>query len=538
MTGESERQIVAPGRGARVLVTGAGGGLGAHLICALIEQGYRVRAVDRVSRAEASLCADDALGEEVEWVRANLEYVQDLGALVEGCEAIIHAAALVSLTEEYEAFVGPNVELTRRLWGAGQRAGVTRFVLVSCGAVYRPGKGLIDEGGEVDLANGYERSKHAAEQVLARAGARGWTILRPALLYGPYCSTMSAGLVTLPAILRQFSTYLPGVAGGPRTNWCHAEDAARAAVFVLGRPEADGELYNVGDATPLGFGEVITSITEALGLAVGPVVPFPTALTRGIFTPLINQDVVFDTARMVLRQLWKRVQAAHMIRSPLRPRVERKALIYTSDDLILDAGKLRALGWRPRWPDLREGIVETVRWYQARGWIPRYDTQTMLELQEATRTRGLAFNEELRGVLELEDGQSRGVLLDLDVAFEPVRSWATRIEGTLDGSVWIRGLAAHVPLQGTMTVDWLGRGKITYEFGFRGDGDETYRFQGVKHLSLLHPLDSLEKLEGELIDRRGRVVGVARLRFEMGAQIVPFLVSLRFLMRQREEHAA
>ena len=409
------------GRGARVLVTGAAGGLGANLVKALVETGYRVRAVDRVELADTHLARDPWIVEHagaVEWVRADLQ-VGRLRGLVAGCDGVVHAAARVSLTEDYDAFVGPNVEVTRRLRQAARQAGVDHLVYVSCGTLYAPTGGVLDEDSPLELTTGYARSKREAEWAAQSQAGPAWTILRPGLLYGPYCRTMSAGVVTLPPILRQFISYVPGLTGGPRTNWCHVTDAARAACFVLGRPAAQGRVLNVADATPLGLGEVLTAMTEACGLELGPLLPFPTTMTRGVLTPLINHDVVFDTARTVLRQLWKRVQTTHQIRSPLRPRVDRKALHHTSGDAIVDASALRALGWVPRWEDLREGIVPTVQWYQARGWLPRYDTQAALELEQATQTRGFGFNEELTGQLELEGGACRSMTLDLDAAFGP-----------------------------------------------------------------------------------------------------------------------
>ena len=45
---------------------------------------------------------------------------------------------------------------------------------------------------------------------------------------------------------------------------------------------------------------------------------------------------------------------------------------YVYDDLVVDSGKLRALGWSPRFPRFAEGWREVLRWYQAERWVPRY----------------------------------------------------------------------------------------------------------------------------------------------------------------------
>ncbi len=41
-------------------------------------------------------------------------------------------------------------------------------------------------------------------------------------------------------------------------------------------------------------------------------------------------------------------------------------------DLVVDASRLRALGWTPRFPEFRAGFAEVLRWYQAERWVPRY----------------------------------------------------------------------------------------------------------------------------------------------------------------------
>ncbi len=518
-----------------VLVTGAAGGVGSHLVKELLEAGYAVRALDRVSRADAALRPED-LGEGGEasltWMTCDLERVREqaLEGWVSGCVAVIHAAARVNLTDEDADMVGPNVQVTRRLVEAARRAKVGRFVFYSCASLYASG-GLLNETRPLDPHSAYDRSKRDAEQVVREgAGEMAWTILRPAMIYGPYCRTMSAGAVTLPPILRWFIPYLPGLTGGPRANWCHAGDAARAAVFALGCEGAAGRVLNVADATPLGFGEVMTSIIEAYGLEVGPFIPFPGAGTQGLIGPLIDRDLVFDTARTVLRQLWKRVQATYGLDSPLRPRVDRKALSYTSGDAIIDAGALRALGFEPRWEDFREGIVETIAWYQQRRWAPRYDTQSLLAMRERERERGFAYSEELHGTWTDPTGARAPMTLDLDVEFPPMRKLAAQLRGNLDGTLWMRPLAQGVPVVGTVTLRWLSERALRYEFGFSA-GEQSYRFSGQKSLQLAGLLSGLERLEGVIHDQHGVAVGRAQVRFALGRQLVPFLVSLRFLMR-------
>ncbi len=525
-----------------LVVTGAAGGVGAHVVQRAVAEGWRVRAVDIISAKDAFLANTPwyvAHADQIEWTRLDLSRTTHLAGVFEGANAVIHCAARVSLDEAPEVYTRANTDVTRAVWEAANEAGVAYVVALSCATFYAHDERLVDETSTVAPSNHYEASKLAAERILQEdAGAEAaWTILRPAHVYGPFCRTMGAGFVTLPPILRQFLSYLPGLTGGPRANWCHAEDVARAALFVVEHSEAcAGEVFHVADEAPLAVGEVLTSMTEALGLEVGPNVPFPTLVTRGVLTPLIDNEPVFDMLRGILRQLWKRVQSTHLIDSPLRPRLDRRALLYTVSDAVVDASKLQQLGWSPRWPDLREGIVETVRWYQHAGWLPRYDTQAMLEVQDALNTRGFAFNEELDGVLRLAHGHTRSVQLDLDVSFGLADGWTTNLQGHIDGTIQL-DRAEPRQVRGTLTVDWLGRGRTVYEFGYEGSDGRGYRFHGVKQLRWSRPVKSVERLDGVIWRDDGEEVGEASLTFDVGARIVPFLVSLRFLTRNRDEAA-
>ena len=515
----------------KALVTGAAGGLGCHVVLALLDAGWQVRATDKVGLGEVRWPRALPEGAPLEWLRFNLERAGGVEALVDGCTHVVHCAAKVRLTGRYADFVPMHVEATHALMMACQQAGVEHVVSVSCGAVYAASKGVLDEHARVEVQTGYTRSKFEAEQIVSDQTHTPWTVLRPAMLYGPGCRTMSAGAFTLPPVMRVLLPYLPGFRGGARNNWCHVEDAASAAVFALTHEACRGRVLNVADSTPLGFGEVLTSMVEAYGLDIGPTLPYPSAQLQSGMSPLINHDVVFDSLRQALRQLWRRVVQKHGLQTPLRPLIDRKALVFTGADIILDTTALRELGWSPRWEDFREGLVPTLRWYQEHEWLPVYDSSSMLRARERERERGFAFNETLKGTWTDAAGSRREMSLDLDVQFPQVRQFASSIHGTIDGQVWAHGLAAHVPCQGTICLSWLGLVRtLVYEFTFLGDRDVRHRFHGTKRLRLGSPLDSLQSLEGHIITLDGEVVGQAQLEFRISRQIVPFLLSLRFLL--------
>ena len=172
----------------RALVTGATGLVGSHLVRALLDRGWEVSALRR-----ASSPAWSGSGREPEWIQADLFDQAALEAAARGCEAVFHVAGHYSLWAKDEAiFARVNVEGTRSVLQAAQRAGVKRVVYtssVACVGQAPPG-GLADEDTAVvaaDLCGGYKRSKLAAEQLALQAAASGQevVIVNPASVIGP-----------------------------------------------------------------------------------------------------------------------------------------------------------------------------------------------------------------------------------------------------------------------------------------------------------------------------------------------------------------
>ncbi len=527
---ENNAQQVHVDAGSTILVTGAAGGVGRHVVRQALDAGLKVRAVDRVRAVDAHMHGLFDPQQDVDWRFAELS-AADLDALVDGCAAVVHTAAWVSLSESYAELAGVNVELVDELYRACQRHEVGHMVHFSCGDVYLPQAGLRAEDDVLAASNAYEQTKIDSEKVFAaQPTTTHWTVLRPALIYGPHCSKMGASITTLPPLLRGFMPYLPGVTGGPRTNWCYVEDAASAVLAVLANPQAYERTLNVADDTPLGFGEVVTSITEAYGLEVGPLVPFPNTTLWTALSPLIDHDWIFDLSRQLLRGLWSRLQHQQDLQSPLRPRVDRNALFYVEKDNILGADALKELGWQAKYTDFRQGIVETVRWYQEHGWAPRFDTETRVRLNDEKQNVGFCYKEVLEGRWRRAGGGQEGrARLVLRADFANVGRLARDLEGNIDGHVTLEGLADRAPVRGTVRVRLLSEDGIHYEMGFDAADGRPHRMALTRAFDVLHPVDSLTEVAGQLTDGQGEVAGDVHLSFELRSQLVPTLASVRIV---------
>lgn len=354
------------GKGETVLVTGAAGTVGNYVVPLAEAAGFRVIANDLTAKG----VQQPVRGE----VRpGDLRDRKVIERLVEGCDHVIHSAALLDVGAPADALREVNTEVVARLHEACTRAGVKRFVHISSAMIYAQGlNGRIAEDAAIDPRGEHGRSKLRAEDIL-RSGRGGpsWTILRPAPLYGRRGRHFAAALLAVGPVVRLATPVLPRPSGGPIATLVHAEDVARAAVFVLEREDTRDAVFNVADEDAMSLGDRVAETYRAYGL---PTVPTG-SLPRGVLDrvgKLFVQPGAYHAADGAALGMWRLVVMRHGLKPALRVRLDREALTLLYDDLIVDASKLRGLGWLPRYPRFSEGWRQVLRWYQAERWVPRY----------------------------------------------------------------------------------------------------------------------------------------------------------------------
>lgn len=351
-----------------VLVTGAAGTVGNYCVGLAEAAGYRVIASDLHPKGIAMPVRGEVRPGDVR-DRAFLD------KLVRGVDHVIHTAAMLDVGAPFEALSAVNTEAVVALYDAAARAGARRFAHVSSAMIYAEGQeGPLREDARVQPRGPHGRSKHQAEVALLERASRGgpaWTILRPAPLYGRRGRHFAASLLVIGPVLRLFTPVLPRSRGGAVANLVHAEDVARALIFVLGKKECEGEIFNVADDDRMPLGERLSETYRAYGLPTLPAGQLPRAVLDRI-GHAFQADAAYQTLDAALLGAWKLVVLRHGIKPALRARLDREALTLLYDDLTLDTGKLAALGWRPRFPTFVEGWRQVLRWYQAERWVPRY----------------------------------------------------------------------------------------------------------------------------------------------------------------------
>lgn len=351
-----------------VLVTGAMGTVGSYAVGLAEAAGHRVIVSDLDKRGLRAPVRGEVRGLDI----TNTARIDEL---VRGVDVVIHTAAQLSVSADAAELARTNCDAVAALYEASARSGVSRFVHLSTATLYRRGSGgPLREDTELAPTGPYTLSKHGAEAFLRGRGENAgpaWTILRAAPIYGRRGRHFAASLLAFAPIVRLVTPVLPRPTGGPLATMVHAEDVARAALFVALREDTKHQVFNVSDGDVLSLGDRMQITIDAYGLRSSDLVKVPDSVWR-TFGGYFENKAAHAAADRAALAMWRAVVARHGLKSALRPHLDREAVPLLREDLVIDAAKLGALGFRPRFTRFADGFKETLRWYQSERWVPRY----------------------------------------------------------------------------------------------------------------------------------------------------------------------
>jgi UDP-glucose 4-epimerase len=254
----------------RVLVTGASGFIGPHVVAQLQAAGYLVRVTQRSSAPVAD--GVEAI------VTGDLAKPTDWRPALDGISHVVHLAGLAhagrGLIEALYQRI--NAQATLELAEAAREAGISRLVYLSSikAQIGNVDSATLSEADEPRPDDAYGRSKLAAEQGLAALDL-DWVSLRPVLVYGPGVKANMAALLKLARL----PVPLPlGDLKAPRSLLA-VENLADAIAFALTPSCPARRSFIVSDPEPISVAQMIAAMRQGLGRAPG-LVPVPAALLK------------------------------------------------------------------------------------------------------------------------------------------------------------------------------------------------------------------------------------------------------------------
>ena len=257
-----------------VLVTGANGFLGRHLVAELRRRGQPVRALLRPGTAATFDAADAG----ITYHFADITEARQLAGVADGCAAIIHAAALASVNPARNPAVwAANLGGTVNVLALARQATVGRLVYVGTANVFGFGT-KQNPGDETQPYAGshygldYMDSKRAATDLVQRAAGQHIpaVLVHPTFMLGPEDAKPTSNALLLELYRRRLPGYPPG-----GKNYVHVRDVATATVNALTMGRV-GESYILGNEN-LSYRDAFARLTAVLGVPA-PRWPIPAGL--------------------------------------------------------------------------------------------------------------------------------------------------------------------------------------------------------------------------------------------------------------------
>lgn len=326
-------------RGSKILVTGADGFIGSHLVDALTRRGCDVRAFVYYNSFNSWGWLDHA----AEDVKGNFEIfagdVRDpfgVKAAMAGCDVVLHLAALIAIPYSYHspaAYVDTNVTGTLNVVQAARELNISKVVHTSTSEVYGTARFVpITEEHPLQGQSPYSASKIGADQIAMSFHASFGTpvaIIRPFNTYGPRQSARAV----LPTVITQIASGKRQIRLGavhPTRDFNYVRDTVDGFIAVAESEASVGEVINVGSNYEISVGDSARLIAEIMGADI----------------EIVTQDERMRPAKSEVERLWADNRKAQ----------ER-------------------LGWTPAYAGrdgFRRGLEETIAWFTDPANLARY----------------------------------------------------------------------------------------------------------------------------------------------------------------------
>ena len=316
-----------------VLVTGADGFIGSHLVEMLVEHGAKVKALTQYnSFNDWGWLEQVACQNEIEVICGDIRDAQFMQKATRGIDTVFHLAALIAIPYSYvapDSYIQTNVTGTLNVMQAALDNGVSRILHTSTSEVYGTARHVpINELHPLQPQSPYSASKISADAVATsfrHSFGLPLTIVRPFNTYGPRQSARAV----IPTVITQTLAGNRSIRLGslhPTRDFNYVKDTCAGFVALAECEAAVGETVNLGSNREISIGDTVSLIGTLMGREI---------------------DILTDPVRV----------------RPEASEVER---------LVCDNTKVRQLtGFEPA-HTLRDGLRHTIEWFQNPTNLRRY----------------------------------------------------------------------------------------------------------------------------------------------------------------------
>ena len=317
----------------RVLVTGADGFIGSHLVEHLLRAGAHVTALAQYNSFNFwGWLEDIPLLNQIQVVTGNIRDSHFCLTLAENVDVLFHLAALIPIPYSYrapESYVETNIKGTLNLCQAALKGAVEKFIHLSTSEVYGSAQYIpMDEKHPLQAQSPYSASKIGADAIATSFHSSFQLpviIARPFNVYGPRQSARAV----IPTIISQIAAGAKEVKLGNLTttrDFTFVDDMCRGLLAVATLDSGLGEVFNIGSDQEISMGELFRLIAEIMSS---------------------DARIEIDPDR-------------------LRPTDSEVCRLLCNSQKLRDAH-----GFQPK-VSLREGLKQTVKWFENPNNLGRY----------------------------------------------------------------------------------------------------------------------------------------------------------------------
>jgi len=334
-----------------ILITGAAGFSGHHMVYECVKAGYKVIATDISSRHYSAMF--DALN--VKFVASDLTKPNGLNLVNDHIDAIIHVAGIHDYSTPDPIIYAVNATAVKHVCQFAIQNNVERLIHISSVGVYGYScyKGQPVKEDDPKLTppiNNYNSSKWEGEQIVhqfIKENGLKATIFRPAAIYGKRCEYGLYRVFEQVYQDKERSRMLMIGKGDKTEAFIHIEDVCQACIYALNTDAMINETYNLSDDSRITTAQFFKMVCHIM---FGKTKPF-------FHVPISLLKPVTNISQMITKY------------AGVKFRLEKGTLDYMSCHRIWDNQKLKDTGFKFKYPTIDKGLLEILTWYIENGWF-------------------------------------------------------------------------------------------------------------------------------------------------------------------------